>query len=80
MSYLLWAELAAYALGTVGGGLLFLEFFQMPPYITYNEDRDRYRITVMQDNIDEYTSLGRAGALMLAGSFALLFTVRLLGA
>lgn len=77
MPYLLWGELAAYALGTVGAALLFLEFFQTPAYVSYNEDRDRYRISVMSQEVDEYTALGRVGAFMLAMAFALLFLVRL---
>lgn len=79
MSYLLWIELGAYAIGTLGAVLLFLEFFQTPPYIVYHEDRDRYRLSVMNDDIDEYTSLGRIGAFLIAAAFALLFVVTMFG-
>ncbi len=79
MAYLLWTELAAYALGTLGASLLFMEFFQTPAYVTYDEKRDRYRISTVDRDIDEYTNLGRAGALLLALSFALLFLVTILG-
>lgn len=77
MTYLLWAELAAYALGTLGASLLFLELFQTPDYVHYNNAQDRYRIKTMANEADEYTNLGRAGALLLAIAFALLFLVRI---
>lgn len=78
MTYLLWTELAAYAIGTLGGAMLFLEFFQMPGYVKYNDKHDRYRISTVDSDVDEYTNLGRAGALLLAMSFALLFLVTIL--
>lgn len=80
MDYLLWAELAAYVIGVLGAGLLFLELFQTPKYVTYQEQFDRYRINMTGAEMDEYTSLGRIGALLLAVAFAMLFVVRLLGA
>ena len=79
MVSLLWAELAALALGTLGAALLFLEFFQTPSYVSYNEKRDRYRISVMSKELEQYTNLGRVGAFCLVVAFALLFVVRLLG-
>lgn len=80
MPFLLWAELAAYALGTVGAALVFLEFFQTPAYVVYNRDQDRYRVSMVNQEADEYTTLGRVGAFLLAVAFATLFVVRILAA
>lgn len=65
-------QLAGYALGALGAGLLFIELFQLPTYLDYQEVGG-YRLTMAPDNPAEYTWAGRIGALLLAVAFALLF-------
>lgn len=77
--YVTWIELIGYALGTLGAALLFLEFFQDPNYVTYNQNSDRYRIQMSIDTVREYTPLGRIGAFLIAVAFALLFVATMLG-
>lgn len=77
-AYITWIELAAYALGTIGAALLFLELFQDPNYVTYNENSDRYRLQISVDTVREYTSLGRIGTFLIALAFALLFLATML--
>lgn len=71
-------RLAAYALGSVGSALLFVEFFQLPSYIEYDTSFESYDITVMPDEASEHTWIGRIGSLCLAVAFALLFVAALL--
>lgn len=78
MVALLTLELLAYAFGTVGAALLFLEFFQTPQYVKYDPERDNYRLKIRAESMAEYTTLGRLGAFLLAASFAALFLVRIL--
>lgn len=66
-------ELAGYALGAFGSGLLFVEFFQLPSYVEYEPEFDDYNITMAPADVAEHTWIGRAGALMLAVAFALQF-------
>jgi hypothetical protein len=66
-------RLAAGAFGTVGGVLLFVEFFQIPSYITYTQNIGSHSFDLSPDDVQEYTWFGRAGALLLALAFALQF-------
>ncbi|MFB6096615.1 MAG: hypothetical protein ABEJ74_04435 [Haloferacaceae archaeon] len=72
-------RLVAAAIGTLGGVLLFLEFFQMPSYVTYNEEIETYDVDPMPPEADEYTWIGRVGALCVSLGFALLFVATFLG-
>lgn len=72
-------ELAGYALGTLGGALIFVEFFQTPSYVDYQPDNDRYRLRMVNDTVVEHTAIGRIGAFLIAVAFATLFVARLLG-
>lgn len=76
--YLEWIELGAYALGTFGAVLVFVELFQTPSYVEYRPEGDRYRLDYTAEDVAEYTAIGRIGAFLLALAFALLFVVRLL--
>lgn len=71
-------RLAAYALGAVGAGLLFIELFQLPSYLEYRQEFTDYKLTMMPEHPTEYTWVGRTGALLLALTFALLFLAALL--
>lgn len=72
-------RLAGSAIGTLGGVLLFMEFFQMPSYITYNEEIETYDVDPMPQEANEYTAIGRAGAICISIGFALLFVATFLG-
>lgn len=72
-------ELAGYALGALGAGLLFMEFFQLPSYVEYKQNRDKYRIDMGPSDVTEHTWIGRAGAILVAVAFALLFFATLAG-
>ena len=72
-------QLAGYALGALGAGLVFIELFQTPSYINYDPEYDDYNMTVAPTELDEYTWAGRIGALLLALAFALLFVSVLVG-
>lgn len=80
MDSLLWIELGAYVLGVIGAVLLFLEFFQLPDYVRFNEKTGKYRLSITTEETAEYSPLGRIGAMLLAVAFAVLFVVRLFGA
>jgi len=71
-------SLAGAALGTVGGVLLFVEFFQLPSYLSYNEGIGNYTIQISPSEAREYTWAGRVGALLVALAFALQFVAMLL--
>lgn len=71
-------QLAGYALGAVGAGLLFIELFQLPTYLEYRREFDDYKISMTPENPTEYTWAGRIGSLLLALAFALLFLAALL--
>lgn len=79
VEYFVWIELAGYALGTLGGALVFFEYFQTPNYVRYNEQSNRYRIQMSLDDAKEYSPVGRIGAFLLALAFALLFVATLFG-
>lgn len=66
-------QLAGAAVGTVGGVLLFIEFFQLPSYVEYTERTDSYNVVVSPRDVQQHTAAGRAGALAVALGFALLF-------
>lgn len=72
-------QLSGYACGAFGSVCIFIEFFQTPSYVTYNRERERYGITYSPDVADEYTWIGRAGALLLGLGFGLLFLAALAG-
>ncbi|MFB6125090.1 MAG: hypothetical protein ABEJ59_03935 [Halanaeroarchaeum sp.] len=66
-------RLAAAAIGTFGGVLLFVEFFQMPSYVNYDTDFESYSVEISPKEAAEYTWFGRIGALAVALGFALQF-------
>lgn len=72
-------RLAGHGLGALGAGLIFIEYFQTPSYISYDADFESYNISHSPVELDEYTSAGRIGAFLLAVAFALLFLATLLG-
>jgi hypothetical protein len=71
-------QLAGYALGALGAGLLFIELFQLPSYLEYRQEFTDYKLTMMPESPTEYSWAGRIGALLLALAFALLFIAALL--
>ena len=70
-------ELAGYALGALGAGLLFIELFQLPSYLDYQPEFGDYTLTMSPDEPAEYTAAGRVGTLLIAMAFALLFVAAL---
>lgn len=66
-------RLAGYAVGAVGAALLFLEFFQLPSYVEYQPEFDSWNVEMAPMDVDQYSWLGRIGALLLALAFGLLF-------
>jgi len=66
-------RLAGPALGALGATLLFVEFFQVPNYVDYNAEFGSYSFDLSPDDVQEYSWFGRAGALLVALSFALRF-------
>lgn len=72
-------RLAGFAVGGVGGVLLFLEFFQQPSYVKYDPEFDDYSIDMAPEEVRQYTVAGRAGAIMIALAFAMQFLAVLLG-
>ena len=72
-------QLAAYALGALGAGLIFIEFFQQPSYVQYNKEFNDYTIEMSPSEVRQHTWIGRAGAFLLAVAFALQFLAVLLG-
>jgi len=71
-------RLTGAALGAVGGALIALEFFQMPSYVSYQEEWNSYDIDIAPDEVTEHTNLGRVGGLLVSLGFALLFLGELL--
>jgi hypothetical protein len=71
-------SLAGNAIGTVGGVLLFVEFFQLPSYISYEKEWDNWNVQVSPNEVQQYTAAGRIGAVMIAIAFALQFVATLL--
>lgn len=72
-------ELAGYAIGTLGAGLLFVEFFQLPSYVEYRPDLDDYSVDMSPSDVRQHTWIGRIGALLVAVAFALQFFAALAG-
>jgi hypothetical protein len=72
-------RLGGYALGTLGGLLVFLEFFQTPNYVEFDEEFETYNLNISPDDVRQYTLAGRAGGLCLALGFALLFVATFVG-
>ena len=70
--------LAGHAIGTIGGVLLFVEFFQLPSYVTYEKEWDNWNIQVSPNEVQQYSTAGRIGAVMIAVAFALQFVATLL--
>jgi hypothetical protein len=66
-------------LGSIGGLLVFVEFFQTPSYVDYDPDLDSYSIDRMPPEFREHTWLGRLGGLAVAVGFLLLFVATFLG-
>ncbi len=66
------------AVGSVGGALLFVEFFQLPTYVTYDEELHGYELDLAPGEVREHTWLGRLGGLGVSLGFALLFVAELL--
>ncbi|UIO98623.1 hypothetical protein Hbl1158_08640 [Halobaculum sp. CBA1158] len=71
-------RLAGAALGAVGGALIAVEFFQVPSYVSYQEEWDSYDVDIAPNEVKEHTILGRAGGLLVSLGFALLFVGELL--
>lgn len=71
-------QLAGTAAGALGGTLLFMEFFQIPNYVTYDPEFDDYNVDMAPDEVRQYTWAGRIGALLVALAFALKFVAVLL--
>jgi len=73
-----WLSLAGYALGVLGAGLVFVEFFQLPSYVQYQKTLGNYNVMLSPDDAREYSWAGRIGALLIALAFALQFVATLL--
>ena len=71
-------RLAGYALGALGGVLVFIEFFQIPSYVEFDEDFEQYNISYTPMEMREHTWIGRVGGFCLALGFAALFVAQLL--
>jgi hypothetical protein len=67
------------ALGAVGGALVFVEFFQLPNYVEYDEEHRDYRIDASRADVREHTWIGRVGGFCIALGFAMLFLATFLG-
>ncbi|MFB6196874.1 MAG: hypothetical protein ABEI52_01210 [Halobacteriaceae archaeon] len=78
MSVITTLQLAGNALGVLGALLVFLEFFQQPSYLHYNEEITSYSLEISPVDPHEYTWLGRIGALLIAIGFATQFVALLL--
>jgi hypothetical protein len=70
--------LAGYAIGAFGGVLVFIEFFQTPSYINYQSEWDDWNVDIAPSDVDEYSTAGRVGAILIALAFALEFVATLL--
>lgn len=71
--YVTTLRLAGYAVGALGAMLVFIEFFQTPSYVNYDENFDTYDLSVSANVMAEHTWFGRVGALLVAAAFALEF-------
>ena len=66
-------SLVGYVIGALGGLLIFIELFQVPNYLKYKPKLNRYDIELKPEEVQEYTIVGRIGALMIAIAFSLQF-------
>ena len=73
MDFVTTLRLAGYAVGAFGAALLFLEFFQIPSDVSYDDQVNLYTIEMSPNEVRQHTWIGRAGALALSVAFALLF-------
>ena len=71
-------SLVGYALGALGGVLVFAELFMLPSYVTYEESYGSYNVSMSPQDAREYTWAGRVGALLVALAFALQFVATFL--
>jgi len=78
VEYAMLVALAGHAVGTIGGLLLFVEFFQLPSYVTYEKEWDNWNIQVSPSEVQQYSLAGRLGAVMIAVAFAMQFVAELL--
>ena len=69
---------AGWALGALGGVLVFVEFFMLPSYVSYQESFGTYDVRMSPKDASEYTWAGRVGALLIALAFALQFVATFL--
>ena len=79
VEYVTTIRLAGYAVGALGGALLFAELFQQPSYVEYEPEFDSYSVDISPTEFRQYTWLGRIGALLVSLAFALLFVATMLG-
>jgi hypothetical protein len=73
VEYVTTLRLAGYAVGALGAMLLFVEFFQLPSYVSYQDEFDTYELEMTALEMTEHTWAGRVGALLVALAFALEF-------
>lgn len=71
--------LAGSALGTLGGVLVFVEFFLAPSYVSFDTDHQEYTIDIAPSDVREHSWAGRIGALLVSLGFALHFVAGLVG-
>lgn len=64
-------RIAGASLGAIGGVLLFIEFFQLPSYVSYDTDFQSYSVEISPNEADAHTWFGRIGALLIASGFGL---------
>ena len=79
VDFVLALELSGYALGALGGALVFFEFFQIPSYVEYSEEYNDYSVDLSPKEVVEHTWIGRVGAFLVTLAFALEFLAALLG-
>ncbi|MGM0591337.1 MAG: hypothetical protein ACQETI_06865 [Halobacteriota archaeon] len=72
-------QLAGSAAGAIGGLLLFIEFFQLPSYVEFNESLASYQLERVPKEVQQYTWLGRIGSFLVALGFSFLFLATLIG-
>jgi len=77
-THVMLVSLAGHAIGTIGGVLLFVEFFQLPSYVAYEKEWDNWNIQVSPTEVQQHSLAGRLGAVMIAIAFALQFVATLL--
>ncbi|MFB6131705.1 MAG: hypothetical protein ABEJ28_12905 [Salinigranum sp.] len=71
-------RLAGFALGALGGVLVFIEFFQVPSYVEYDDSIQSYSLDLAPSEVREHTWIGQVGGFAVALGFALLFVAELL--